>query len=131
MKRDPITVRPDTPLLEAQHLFVEAAIGGAPVVDASGVVRGFLSRSDLLDVIDQMCDEDRDPGEDGDVVEHLHKLTVLDVAAPDPIWVAPDTTVAEVAQRMRAAGIQRVLVGTDGRVAGILTAFDLLQAVRA
>ncbi len=39
--------------------------------------------------------------------------------------------VDQVAERMRRERIHRVLVGSDGKLAGILTSFDLLGAVRA
>jgi CBS domain-containing protein len=133
MKADPITVAADTPFLELQHLFVEAQIGGAPVVDDRGRVRGVVSRVDLLRAIDQVCDEDLDVDEDGadeaELVERLDTLKALDVTTPDPIWVSPDAPIAEVAQTMRRLGVHRVLVGDAGRIDGILTAFDLLAAV--
>jgi len=43
--------------------------------------------------------------------------------------VSPEMPLARVAQRMRADGIHRVLVGESGRLEGILTAFDLLRGV--
>lgn len=128
----PITVRPDAPILEVQHLFVEAQIGGAPVVDAQGKVVGIISSADLLRVVDQVCDEDLDPSEpdeESNLVDKLATLTAADAATPEPIWVSPDATAAEVAHVMHEEGINRVLVGTDGRLVGILTAQDLLKAV--
>ncbi len=133
MTAAPLTVRADAPVLEVVHLFVEAQIGGAPVVDADGAVSGAISRLDLLRAIDQVCDEDLDPGEPDQsrgVAEQLAGLLAGDVASPDPVWVAPETPVTEVAQLMRRLGVHRVLVGGEGQVAGILTAFDLLAAVR-
>ena len=133
MKAPPITVLPDAPFLEVQHLFVEAQIGGAPVVDAKGAVHGVLTVGDLLRAIDQLFDEDIDVAEPevegAPLGDRLDTLTVRDVFSPDAVWVAPDARASEVAQRMREEGVHRVLVGNDGRVAGILTAFDLLQAV--
>lgn len=130
MRAEPITVRPDAPLLEVLHLFVQAQIGGAPVVDDAGTVHGIVTTTDLLAAIDQAYDEDLDAGEDADqVVAQLDTLTVRDVAAPELVWATPDETVGAIAQRMREEGVHRVLVGDDGRVLGILTAFDLLQAV--
>ena len=132
MKAPPITVLPDAPFLQVQHLFVEAQIGGAPVVDAKGAVHGVLTVGDMLRAIDELFDEDLDAAEpevDDTLGDRLDTLTVRDVFSPDAVWVAPDARASEVAQRMREEGVHRVLVGSDGRVAGILTAFDLLQAV--
>jgi CBS domain-containing protein len=134
MKRDPITVRPDTPFLEIQRLFVQAHIGGAPVVDADGRVEGMITSSDLLRALDELCDEDLDDAEPEDeqaLLDRLATLTAREVETPEAIWVAPDTPLAEVAKRMRDEAVHRVLVGEDGKLAGILTAFDLLEAVKA
>lgn len=123
-----ITIPPGTPFLELQHLFVESQIDGAPVVDDRGAVIGVVSTTDLLRTVDQVCDEDIDavPGE---LPERLSALTARDIATPEVVWVEPSTPVSEIARRMRAEGIHRVLVGAHGKLAGILTAFDLLRAV--
>ena len=59
----------------------------------------------------------------------LMQVDPVTVLPGTPIWVSPDCAICEVARLMRAEGIHRVLVGHDRRLAGILTAFDLLQAV--
>lgn len=140
MQPAPITITPQTPLLELLRLFVVGQIGGAPVVDERGTVLGVLSMTDLLRVVDQVCDEDIDPepsreGARGrverseELPERLGVLTAIDVVTPDVVWVSPETPIARVAHLMRTEGIHRVLVGDDGRLAGILTAFDLLKAI--
>jgi len=140
MHPDPITIRPDMPFLEIQHLFVVGNVGGAPVVDDRGAVVGMISAKDLLRVVDQACDDEVDaepalenarvprPGAEA-LPERLESLTALDVATPDVVWVSPSTPIDRVAHLMRREGIHRVLVGDQGRLAGILTTFDLLMAV--
>lgn len=129
-----ITVRPEMSLLEVQHLFVVSQISGAPVVDADDRVVGVISSSDLLRAVDQVCDEDIDPspptGDDA-LPERLGALTAREVATAEVVWIAPDTPIAQVAKRMREEGVHRVLVGTPSRLEGILTAFDVLEAVAA
>lgn len=141
MQPDPITIAPSTPFLEIQHLFVLGEIGGAPVVDASGKVLGMISDCDLLRVMDQACDDEFDafpsaaepvhgpPLGSHELPEGLCSLTALDVLVPDVVWVLPDTPIARVAHIMRTEVIHRVLVGHEGRLAGILTTFDLLKAL--
>jgi CBS domain-containing protein len=46
-----------------------------------------------------------------------------------PPLVGPETTLAEAARRMRQRDVGSVLVVEDGRLAGILTARDVLRAV--
>jgi len=141
MQHEPISIPSRTPFLEILRLFVVGQIGGAPVVDDRGTVLGVLSVTDLLRVVDQVCDEDIDPepAREGDRVrvesseeelpERFGALTAIDVVTPDVVWVSPETPIARVAHLMRTEGIHRVLVGVDGRLAGILTAFDLLKAI--
>jgi len=92
-----------------------------------------VSSVDLLRAFDQVFDEDIDVGESTDPArrfERLETLTAGDLATPDPLWVAPDAAASEVAQIMRREGVHHVLVGSAGRIEGILTSFDLLAAVR-
>ncbi len=124
MQKEPVTVPADMRFRQIQHLFVVARIGGAPVVDPSGNVVGVISTTDLLGAIEQASDEDVDPGAD-----ELEALTAIDLATPEVIWVSPAASVTEVAQVMQARGVHRVLVGDDERLVGIVTAFDLLQAL--
>ena len=49
----------------------------------------------------------------------------------DPLVVAPEDTLGEVAERMRRADVGSALVTDAGRLIGILTARDLLRALAA
>jgi len=129
MHADPVTVPAAMPYLELQHLLVAAQINGVPVVDAAGAVVGIVTAADLLRAADQALDEDVDEGEPETIAARFEALTAGDLATREVIWVAPDMQIKRVAERMRADGIHRVLVGERGRLDGILTAFDLLQAV--
>jgi CBS domain-containing protein len=130
MERNTLMIPAAMPLAEIQHLFVVAGIYGAPVIDTTGAVVGVISAIDLLRAADQALDEDFDPGES--VEQDLHGApTAQDIASPDPIWVSPNTPVDRVAQLMQRERIHRVLVGEAGNLEGILTAFDLLEKVRA
>ena len=128
MRRDPISIAVDTPFLEVQHLFVVAQIGGAPVVGSHGEVLGIISTVDLLRAVDQACDAEVD-GNAEELAEDLHPLRASEVMTPEVVWVTPDTPASQVARLMRDQGIHRVLVGNDGRLEGIITAFDLLALV--
>jgi sulfide:quinone oxidoreductase len=56
------------------------------------------------------------------------RRAVGDVMSPDPILVAPEVTLAEVAEKMRDRDAGSALVVDDGRLIGILTSRDLLRA---
>ena len=63
----------------------------------------------------------RDAADDGGA-------TVADVMSSDPLVVAPEDTLGEVAEKMRAGDIGSALVADYGRLIGILTSRDLLRA---
>jgi sulfide:quinone oxidoreductase len=54
--------------------------------------------------------------------------TVAAVMSTDPLLVAPEDTLGEVAEKMRARDLGSVLVAENGRLVGILTSRDLLRA---
>ena len=50
---------------------------------------------------------------------------------PEPIVVAPEDTLGEVAERMTAVNVGAVIVKDFGRLIGILTERDMLKAMAA
>jgi sulfide:quinone oxidoreductase len=54
--------------------------------------------------------------------------TVADVMSSDPLVVAPEDTLGEVAEKMRARDLGSALVADYGQLIGILTSRDLLRA---
>ena len=64
--------------------------------------------------------ETADPEEGG--------ATVSEVMSADPLLVAPEDTLGEVAEKMRADDTGSALVSDYGRLIGILTSRDLLRA---
>src|SRR6478609_6317449 len=54
-----------------------------------------------------------------------------DVMRRDPIEVAPEDTLGEVAERMSGANVGAVIVKDFGRLIGILTERDMLKAMAA
>jgi sulfide:quinone oxidoreductase len=57
--------------------------------------------------------------------------TVADVMSTEPLVVAPEDTLGEVAEKMRAGDLGSALVADYGRLIGILTSRDLLRAFAA
>ena len=54
--------------------------------------------------------------------------TVAEVMSTDPLVVAPEDTLGEVAEKLRTGDLGSALVADHGRLIGILTARDLLRA---
>jgi len=133
MQSEPLTVLETTPIIEVVRIFVRAGLGGAPVVDADGRVAGIITIRDLMRAVDQAFDEDIDPGEPdnngGPAERALRAATAGDLASRELVWVTERTAVADAARTMRERGIHHLLVGEAGRLAGVLTSFDLLAAL--
>jgi CBS domain-containing protein len=142
MQRHVVTVLADASLLDAYRLFVEEEIQGAPVVDADGQVLGVVSSRDLLRAVseehDTVLSEShyyRDLAEFSgpdwasgpeDFQDRLATRTVREVMTEGALTVGLDTPVSEIARTLREHSIHRVLVAEDGRLLGIVSAFDLI-----
>lgn len=55
--------------------------------------------------------------------------TVAEVMSRRLVWVSPDATLRAASAAMRSAGIHRLLVLDDGRLAGMVSASDVMGAV--
>ncbi len=69
------------------------------------------------------------PEPSADWVDELEAQRVGDVMTPDPLLVAPEDTLGEVAERLAERDLGSALVVEYGRLIGILTSRDLLRAV--
>ena len=154
MRTHVTTLQADAPILSAIELLEENRISGAPVVNAKGVLSGFLSlrdiaRSDHLraDRFDEELrermlarrmeefsggmdeDEEESDWEESDEPTQLAADRVRDWMNPEVISISPDATLRQVCKKMAADKIHRVLVVEDGQLVGIVTSFDVVTHV--
>jgi CBS domain-containing protein len=140
MSRDVICVAGDMDLRDLTRLFLEAGITGAPVLDDKGDLAGVISQHDLLYYSltrgDELVDEShfyesaRVEGHrlpPGFQVEDVNSGTVADVMTPVVHAVREGATVESVARLMTRKRIHRVIVRRGRKVAGIISAVDLLK----
>ncbi len=114
MSRDVISVSCETPLREAGRLLLLHQISGLPVVEPGGTCVGILSATDLLRW--QIMSEEQLPTE-----------TVGECMTPDPVTVAVDTPLTELARRMVDAHVHRVVVvDRRHRPVGLVSSTDIL-----
>jgi sulfide:quinone oxidoreductase len=84
--------------------------------------------------LDDASDQRRDRVIAAAVEDALHEhdvRRVADVMSVEPLVVAPEDTLGEIAERMLSAGTRPALVVEYGRLIGILASRDLLAAVAA
>jgi CBS domain-containing protein len=137
MTSNVISVTPDMTVREVARTFVDNGISGAPVLDPQGHVVGMISEGDLLRR-SEIGTEGRTRSswldlwsashEARDYVK-THALKVSDVMTTDVVAVQPDTLLGEVAGILETRRIKRVPVTQAGRLVGIVSRANLVQAL--
>jgi CBS domain-containing protein len=137
MTRKVISVAPETTLAEAANLMLRNHISGLPVVDKAGAVVGVVSEGDFLRRSEIGTPRKRGRllsfflGRAGgaDDYVHDHGRKVSEIMTPSPITVSEATPLPELVALMEKHNIKRVPVVRDGKLVGIVSRFNLLQAV--
>ena len=133
-----ITVGPDTLVRHIAGLLLEHRISAVPVLEKGKLV-GIVSEADLLHRHEigtersargswlQLFSTDRPIA---DYVKS-HATRARDIMTRDVVTVTPDTPLAEIATLLEKRGIKRVPVLQGGRLAGIVSRSNLVQALAA
>lgn len=157
MNQKVITVGSGTSVQELVQLLDEGGISGVPVLDTSNRVMGVVSRTDVIRYAAREPElpqseafwETLAAGDD-DAEEvyflapesavmvlpsrametlALDDITVDEIMTPVAFSVDPEMLVWELADFLVKGRIHRALVLEDGRLVGIVTAFDILRVV--
>ncbi len=133
-----ISVGPDTPVSEIAGLLFERRISALPVLEEGRLV-GMVSEADLLHRHEIGTDRSTRSGSwwlrlfsaDRSIEEYIksHARKARDVMTREVVSVAPDAAAAEIATLLETRGIKRVPVLEGGRLAGIVSRADLVQAL--
>jgi CBS domain-containing protein len=139
MTSNVISVSPDMTVREVAQIFVDNGISGAPVVDPDGHVAGMISEGDLLRRSEigtearprtSWLDLWSASHEARDYIK-THAMKVRDVMTTDVVTVEPDTSLGEVAGLLETRRIKRVPVTNAGRLVGIVSRANLVQALES
>jgi CBS domain-containing protein len=135
-----ITVGPDATVGEIAALLYERRISAVPVVEDGRLV-GIVSEADLLHRHEIGTDCIAQSGSwwlrlfsaDRSVEEYIksHARRARDVMTREVASVAPDTPVAEIATLLETRRVKRVPVVDAGRLAGMVSRSNLVQALAA
>jgi len=123
MTRNPITIRPDTPVTEAQALMKRERIHHLPVLDKDEKLVGIVSEKDLLYASPS-------PASTLSVYEMtslLAKLKVEKVMSRNVITVTEDVPLEEAARTMADKGIGGLPIVRGNAVVGVITESDLFR----
>ena len=144
MDRDPITVTPEASVEDVVRILKENELPGLPVVNDGGRCVGIITEADLV-----LTDEEGDLHIPhyielmGGIVyleplrrfeERLRKATAStaqDMMTENPVTIESSAAVKEAARIIAEEGHNRLPVTDHGRLVGIVTRVDVLQALAA
>ncbi len=136
MTREVVAASPDTPVRDVAKLMIDHHISGVPVIDAGKLV-GIISENDLLRRIELGTEKTRSrwlqlfTSDDTLLAEYVHARgrQARDVMSMDVVTVPPDAPVATIAEIMESRHIKRIPVVEGGKVVGIVSRANLVQAL--
>jgi CBS domain-containing protein len=132
-----ITVGPEATVEEIAETLLAKRISAVPVVDERGALIGIVSEGDLIHRVETGTERHRSwwlellTGRDVLAREYIksHARKAVDVMTHPAISVAPDMPLDELAALLEKRRIKRVPVVRDGKVVGIVSRANLVQAL--
>lgn len=113
MSRDPISISPEASIQEAIELMKTHSIRHLAVVDGQERLVGWVSDTELRGVF---------------IASMIEELTVGDVMIADPITVSSTDVLEQAALLISKHKIGGMPVLEDGKLVGIITVVDILEA---
>lgn len=137
MKAKVVTVTPDTSIVDAANIMLRQRISGLPVVDKDGTLVGILSEGDFLRRGEIRTRTKRarwlsllvGPSKSAEEFVRECGKKVSEVMSSAPLTIAEDTPLEDIVQIMEKNNVKRLPVLRVGKIVGIVTRSDLLQAV--
>jgi len=140
MTKEVITVSPQTYIAQAAKLLVENHLNGLPVVDEEGRLKGIICQDDLIfqqkkiplpsffTVLDSFIPLTSEKNIEKEV-EKISAITVDKAMTPDPVTIAPETSLEDIATLMVKNDIHTLPVMDQERLVGIIGKEDVLRTL--
>ena len=136
MVTDVIAVRPQDTVRDAAAVLLERRVSAAPVVDDDGGLVGIVSEGDLMRRTEIGTDRRRSwwlelltaPETRAQEYVKAHARKIADVMTKDVVTATEDMPLRDVATLLEKNGIKRVPVVRRGKVVGIISRRNILQA---
>ena len=132
-----ITVRPDTPVATIAEVLLANRISAVPVVNDKDVLVGIVSEGDLIHRVEVGTERHRSwwlellTGKE--ILAHEFVMSygrkAADVMTRPVISVQPDTPLGDIAALLEKHRIKRVPVASNGKIVGIVSRANLIQAL--
>jgi len=114
MTRDPITVKPNTNILECAKKMVRKRVGSLLLTEKKHLV-GIISEKDILWALIKKSKED------------LSKIKAIDISPKKIATIKPTATIKETLQKMKKLKFEKLPVIQEGKLVGMITAKDILN----
>lgn len=132
-----VTTTPEASVEDVARTMLRDRISGVPVLDANEQLVGIVTEGDLLRRAEIGTERSRSrwlqfvvsPGRLAQEYVDAHARKVGEVMTRDVVSVGPDTPLAEVVALMESRRIKRMPVLAGGKLVGIISRADLLQAL--
>jgi CBS domain-containing protein len=140
MTREVVTIGSEASVEDLAKLLEERRISGVPVLNTQGLLVGVVTQSDLvqrsrdmelppaLNILDLHLFLET-PSHFQKRLEKLLGNKVKDVMTADPVTVAPDTTVQDIARLMSSKKVHTLPVVEAGKLVGIVGKLDLIRGL--
>jgi acetoin utilization protein AcuB len=125
MTSHPVVIEPHTPVTAAQRLMKEGNIRHLPVVQEGKGLVGLITR----DALNRALPSELSSLSIWEINHHLGRIVARDVMVKKVITVTEEVTVEEAARIMIQRKIGSLPVLRQGRLVGIVTDIDLLDAL--
>jgi CBS domain-containing protein len=138
MTRDVVCLGVKDSVFDAAELLLGAGVSAAPVLDDKGRVVGILSEADLLRRAETGTASPRKSwltrlmaSDASSAHEYVsaHARKVIDVMTRSVVTAGEDTPLGELVDRMEQHKIKRIPVVRDGKLVGVVSRADLLEAL--
>ena len=132
-----ISVRPNAQVEEVAGILLANRISAVPVIDEQDELLGIVSEGDLMRRAEAGTDRSRSwwleylTGKQVLAAEYVksHSRKVTDVMTRSVITATPETALGEIAMLLEKNRIKRVPIVQNGKVVGIVSRANLLQAL--
>ncbi|ABR55186.1 putative signal transduction protein with CBS domains [Methanococcus vannielii SB] len=144
--KTPITLNKDDSIEKVIKLFREKSISGAPIVEGERIV-GIISESDIIksitshdervslvlpspfDLIELPLKTALKVEQFMEDIDNALKIEVWEAMTEKVITISPETTINKAAETMVKNKIKRLPVVENGKLVGIITRGDLIEAM--
>jgi len=114
MTRDPITISPDTNLLDCAKRMIKKHVGSLVIVEKRRLV-GFLSEKDILWALVKKSKED------------LSRIRAIEISPRKIAVIKPTNTIKEAVEKMKKMKFEKLPVIDKNELVGMITIKDILN----